>query len=110
MISLVHPNTTVELRYLVAYGCVAGEAQELDEVEFVASGIHADPRLGCSEAGWLEASLDSGATWTAVGTTHATAFALGAFAAGERKQANLRVTAPVGVRSRLVDLPIYLET
>lgn len=97
MIRLTVTDGLEELRHLPVDWLRPGVAHTVDGLELVADDA-GDYVLWAAEA-WLEASVAGGA-FAAVGTTRATALALGTFTAGERKALELRVTPPASTPPR----------
>lgn len=77
------------------------------EVDFYSSGARAEFPFWTSLSGWMRVKIGAG-PYVWVGNDVSTAVDIGAFAAGETKQATLEITAPTGVNSRHESLALNL--
>jgi hypothetical protein len=107
MMKLVLKGALIEMRHL-GVNFVVVDTDRILEVDFLAEGAHAGPTFACGVANWLLLSMDGGTIYTPVGTDVQTGIGLGAFTAGQRKAAKLKVHLPPGTWRRQARVPLYI--
>lgn len=104
-VMLVAPATIIEAARVPLDMVRVGVPRQV-ALDLYALEAHAGPTLAATVANWVEASLDDGATWNALGDDPVTGFQVGAMTAGQRKAVLFRLTIPAltQIRTRAIAL------
>jgi Concanavalin A-like lectin/glucanases superfamily len=106
---LVFPNGLAEIRRVPVDHYLAGTRRYVS-LELLAEEDHATVPLAAEAAGWLEVSLNGGASWTPLGTDPETGLEVGPMSAGDRLQVLVAVNTTVPFRQRRIPILIGLGT
>lgn len=99
-------NATVPLRHYRLDHRRRGDAYEI-EVDFYSSTAVSELPFWTNLSGWMRVKIGVG-SYTWVGSDISTAFDLGAFTAGEKKQGTLEITVPIAANTRHERLALNL--